>query len=335
MRRPRPRPSARGDAAAPSIRSGSARRPAVAVARATAAGTVEQHQPLTVDGSSVADIAAQRVTFAVRDPASPGSDYACSGIGRHHVRSATATLDSPLRADGASWGHREVPTTQASAHQRASPSSTPHRAPANTWSCSAKGAAVMARRSCDNTGAPVPRDAGRDRRVRCRRQGAAEKLGVTVGGDWPIGPVWRSRMPPRCCSSASSSSRSSSLATSSGKSNSIGSRRRPERRRSTSSTTPTASPGCRPGAAGGPASTGLGGRGRMIVAGGRRRMGFDIWPLRRRDARHSRTHEQEAQMAGRTVAVRLEARISGHHAAGPQDGHEALTVPPSPPSRRF
>jgi hypothetical protein len=40
-------------------------------------------------------------------------------------------------------------------------------------------------------------------------------------------------------------------------------------------------------------------------------------------------------MAGRTVAVRLEARISGHHAAGPQDGHEALTVPPSPPSRRF
>jgi hypothetical protein len=198
-----------------------------------------------------------------------------------------------------------------------------------------KGAAVMARRSCDNTGAPVPRDAGRDRRVRCRRQGAAEKLGVTVGGDWPIGPVWRSRMPPRCCSSASSSSRSSSLATSSGKSNSIGSRRRPERRRSTSSTTPTASPGCRPGAGGGPASTGLGGRGRMIVAGGRRRMGFDIWPLRRRDARHSRTHEQEAQMAGRTVAVRLEARISGHHAAGPQDGHEALTVPPSPPSRRF
>jgi hypothetical protein len=80
---------------------------------------------------------------------------------------------------------------------------------------------------------------------------AAEELGVTVGGDWPIGPTWRSRMPPRCCSSVSSSSRSSSPATSSGKRDSIGSMRRPERRRSTSPTTPTASPGGRPGAAGG------------------------------------------------------------------------------------
>lgn len=81
-----------------------------------------KHSPF--DGSSVADIATLRVTFAVRDPASPGSDCTCSGIGRHHVRSASATHDSPLRPDGASSGHREVPTTQASAHQRASPSST-------------------------------------------------------------------------------------------------------------------------------------------------------------------------------------------------------------------
>ena len=33
-------------------------------------------------------------------------------------------------------------------------------------------------------------------------------------------------------------------------------------------------------------------------------------------------------MAGRTVAVRLEARISAYQAAGPQDGHEAPTVSP-------
>jgi hypothetical protein len=28
---------------------------------------------------------------------------------------------------------------------------------------------------------------------------AAEKLGLTVGGEWPSGRAWRSRMPPRCC----------------------------------------------------------------------------------------------------------------------------------------
>jgi hypothetical protein len=72
--------------------------------------------------SRISQLCASRSPYET--PASPGRDCACSGIGRHHVRSASATPDSPLRPDGASSGHREVPTAQASAYQRASRSST-------------------------------------------------------------------------------------------------------------------------------------------------------------------------------------------------------------------
>jgi hypothetical protein len=126
MRRPRSRAPARGRSCRAVNAFGAAPRPAVAVIRVRPRETVEQHEALAVDGSSVEDVEAQRVTFEVRDPASPGSDYARSDVGRQRVRSASATHGSPLRPVGAaSCGHPEVPAIQASAHQRASPSSTP------------------------------------------------------------------------------------------------------------------------------------------------------------------------------------------------------------------